>query len=301
MKKLIKVLRVLLMIILLLAGVGILLYPDFANWVESRRHVGFIQQYNADVALLREAEIAYEFERARIFNAGITDISINDPWGEGANDVTGTAEYYTLLRFGTSGIMGQLEIPRIRVDLPIFHGSTNAVLDRGVGHMPHTSLPIGGYGNHSLLTAHTGMVRARLFTDLIELTYGDYFIVTIAGQRLLYEVDRIDRFYPHQIDVLNTYIDRDLITLITCTPYAVNSHRLLVRGTRIPYHEDIFEDIEPIANELNIRHLAVIGILSFMTLISIFKWIRAKKRKKARKLMDLKHEKEYSEIFGDKE
>jgi len=286
------------MTIFLIAGIGILLYPDYMDWLESNRHASFIQQYNADVVLMAEVEIEYELERARIFNEGITDISINDPWGEGANDVTGTYEYYTLLRFGDSEIMGRIEIPRIRVDLPIFHGSTSAALDRGVGHMPHTSLPIGGYGNHSILTAHTGMVNARLFTDLIELRSGDHFVVTIGGHRLLYEVDQIDEVYPHEIDVLQTYVGRDLITLVTCTPYGVNSHRLLVRGTRIPYYEEVLEDIEPIATELNVRHLAVIGILIFIVLGSIYNWIAAKKRKNAKILLDLKHEKEYNELFG---
>jgi len=287
------------MIIFLIAGIGILLYPDYMNWHENNRHAGFIQQYNADIALMAEAEIEYELQRARIFNEGITDISINDPWGEGANDVTGTDEYYTLLRFGDSGIMGRIEIPRIRVDLPIFHGSTSAALDHGVGHMPHTSLPIGGYGNHSILTAHTGIVSARLFTDLIELDLGDHFVVTIGGHRLLYEVDQVDEVFPHEIDVLQTYVDRDLITLVTCTPYGVNSHRLLVRGTRVPYYEEInLEDIEPIATEINIRHLAVIGILIFIVLGSVYKWIAAKKRKNEKTLLDLKHEKEYNELFG---
>jgi len=300
MKKLISILRLILMLLFLIVGIGILLYPDYMDWLESNRHAGFIQHYNADVALMAEAEIEYELERARMFNEGITDISINDPWGEGANDAIGTDEYYTLLRFGDSEIMGRIEIPRIRVDLPIFHGSTSRVLDRGVGHMPHTSLPIGGYGNHSILTAHTGMVSARLFTDLIELGLGDNFVVTIGNQRLLYEVDQIDIVYPHQIDILQTVVDRDLITLVTCTPYGVNSHRLLVRGMRIPYYEDILEEIEPIATELNMRHLAVIGILTFIISGTLYKWIVAKKRKNANVLLDLKHEKEYEELFGDK-
>ena len=293
--------RGIMIIIILLLGIGILLYPDVMNWQANRTHTGIIQQYNADVALMLEADIAYQLERARIFNEGITDISINDPWDEGANDVVGTDEYYTLLNF--NNVMGRIEIPRIRVDLPIFHGSTSDVLDRGVGHMPHTSLPVGGYGNHSILTAHTGMINARLFNDLIELNIGDHFVVTIANYRLAYRVDRVDVVYPHEIDILQTYVDLDLITLVTCTPYGVNSHRLLVRGVRVPYHEVVLDEIEPIENELNIRQLAVIGIVGLITLIALVRGIILKKKRdklmSSEEYWDQKYETEYHKMFGD--
>ena len=266
-----------------MGGVGILLYPDIMNWYESRRHMAFVQEYNENIALMTEAEIEYELARARKFNSDITDISVNDPWGEGANDTHGTNEYYSLLNFGSDGVMGRIEIPRINVDLPIFHGSTSAVLDRGVGHMPHTSLPIGGYGNHSILTAHTGLINSRLFTDLIDLTFGDIFVVTVATNRIAFEVERIDIVLPHEIGILQTYEDRDLLTLVTCTPYGINSHRLLVRGMRIHYYEGMLEDIEVVTRGLNVRHLAVVGMLSFVVLVSIFRRIKAKKKRATRK------------------
>ena len=293
--------RFIIMIILLTIGVGVLLYPDIMNWYESRRHVAFLQEYNEIIDLMDPEEIEYELERARVFNEGITDISVNDPWGEGANDVSGTREYYTLLNFTGNGVMGRIEIPRIDVDLPVFHGSTSAVLDLGVGHMPHSSLPIGGYGNHSILTAHTGLVNSRLFTDLIELTYGDVFIVTVATNRIAFEVDRIDVVYPHEIDILQSYEDRDLITLVTCTPYGINSHRLLVRGTRVPYFEGMLDNIVSIDRELNIRHLAVIGMLAFVALVSFLRWLKRKRRKskKAMNNLNSKHEKEYAEIVWE--
>ena len=296
-----KRIRFIIMIILLAIGVGVLLYPDIMDWYESRRHVAFIQEYNEFIDLMDAEEIAYELERARVFNEGITDISVNDPWGEGANDISGTSLYYSLLNFTGNGIMGRIEIPRIEVDLPVFHGSTSAVLDRGVGHMPHSSLPIGGYGNHSILTAHTGLVNSRLFTDLIELTYEDIFIVTVATKRIAFAVDRIDIVLPHEIDILQSYEDRDLITLVTCTPYGVNSHRLLVRGTRIPYYEGIIDDIEAIDRELNIRHLAVIGMLAFVALVSFLRWLKRKRRKsqKGKSDMNSKHEREYAEIVWE--
>ena len=297
----IKLIRSTLMIILLAIGVGVLLYPDFMNWRESRQQIGFIQNYNENVALMAQAEIDYELERARIFNERITDISINDPWGEGANDIVGTAEYYTLLNFANTRMMGRIEIPVINVDLPIFHGSTDDVLSRGVGHMPHTSLPIGGYGNHSILTAHTGLVTARLFTDLVDLPVGEIFIITIATERMAYQVVDRNIVWPHEIEILQTYADRDLITLVTCHPYSVNSHRLLVLGERVPYYDGMLDDVESIINPIEWRHWVVAGMLTFVILVSAFRWFKAKKRKgkTVSDYLDEKHEREYDEIFGD--
>jgi len=286
--------------ILLLAGVGILLYPDFMNWYESRQHVGFFQEYNANVALMAAAEMEEQFERARIFNEGITDIQVNDPWGEGPNDTVGTEEYYSLLNFNHSNrMMARIEIPAIRVDLPIFHGSSSAVLDRGVGHMPHTSLPIGGYGNHSILTAHTGLVSMRLFTDLEHLPVGEVFVITVGDQRLLYQVVDRNIVLPQQIEGLQLYEDRDLITLVTCYPYAHNTHRLLVLGERIEYNEELLNNVEEVISWLNIRHLAVIGMLVFFGLLFLIKLRKKRKNQLSEKVLERKYEKEYNEMFGD--
>ena len=303
MRKIKRIIRTILIFLLLLAGIGILLYPDFMDWQESRQHIGFFQEYNENVSLMAAAELEEQFERARIFNEGITDISVNDPWGEGPNDTLGTEEYYTMLNFNHSNrMMARIEIPAIRVDLPIFHGSSSAVLDRGVGHMPHTSLPIGGYGNHAILTAHTGLVSMRLFTDLVHLPIGEVFVITVGNRRLAYEV--VERHYvlPHEIDRLVSYEDRDLVTLVTCYPYGHNTHRLLVIGERIYYHEDLLTDIEEVIVMLNVRHLAVIGMLAMLIIVSLFRWIKVLKKRRRDELdedaLDLKHEKEYNEMFG---
>lgn len=293
-----------IMFLMLLGGVGVLLYPDLLNWQESQQHIGFIQQYNENIALMAQAELDYQFERARIFNLSITDISMNDPWGQGASDVSGTAEYYSMLDFNhTNNMMARIEIPAINVDLPVFHGSTSAVLDRGVGHMPHTSLPIGGYGNHSVLTAHTGLIRSRLFTDLVDLPVGQIFVITVGDRRLAYQVYQRQIVWPHQIDVLQTEEDRDLVTLVTCYPYGINSHRLLVFGERIEYEEGMVELIEPIIDAWELRHLAVIALVALVILISIFRGIKAKKKKKRRqknmgKILDRRFDREYEELFG---
>jgi sortase A len=290
--------RVVLIFILLTIGVGILLYPDLMNEYERRRHVGFIQGYTEYVALMEASEIEDELQRARNHNETITDITVNDPWNEGVNNVKGTAEYYSILNFDPNGMMGRIEIPIINVDLPIFHGSTSEVLDRGVGHLPHTSFPIGGDGNHSILTAHTGLVNARLFTDLVRVTYGDIFVVTVAGTRIAYEVEQIDIVLPYEITHLQIDPDRDFITLVTCTPYGINSHRLLVRGERIAYEYGMVDEIQSTVAPFNARHLAVVLLLLLMLLITIVKGIRrVVKRSKIDE--DARFDREYDEVFWD--
>ena len=273
--------RKFLAITMLILGLGTLLYPDIANWHQSRQHQAFIQEHNEAIALVEDLKIAEELQLAHQHNATITDISVNDPWGAGANDVVGTQNYYQLLNFNENGVMARIEIPIINVDLPIFHSSTTEVLEKGVGHMPHTSLPVGGYGNHSVLTAHTGLVNARLFTDLELVSHGDIFIITVANQRLAYQVDQINIVYPHEIDILQTEADRDLVTLITCTPYSINSHRLLVRGSRIEYVADMLSDVDAINSAKNVRHLIVFCFLILLLLLLIFNRLRQKLKEKA--------------------
>lgn len=133
--------------------------------------------------------------------------------------------------------MARLQVPRIGVDLPVFHGTSETVLSRGVGHLFGSSLPVGGPGSHAVLTAHSAQPNATLFDRLPDLTAGDLFFVDVYGQRLAYRVDHIVVVLPHQVDALARIPGADQLTLVTCTPYAVNSHRLLVRGVRIPYTE----------------------------------------------------------------
>jgi len=268
-----RILQNILMIILLFFGVGILVYPDIANWWYNNRHIAMLQEYDEMVANMREEEIEYELDRARVFNEGLSGIHIEDPFVPKSGAVI-SAEYYSILNF--DGIMGRIEIPAIDVSLPIYHGTSDEVLNRGAGHMENTPFPIGGYGNHSIITAHTGLVNMRLFTDLITLTYGELFFVDVLNQRIAYKVDRVNVVLPHEIEVLVSYEDQDLITLVTCTPYAVNSHRLLVRGTRIEYTPDMADEIVA-EMPLNIRLMIVIGFSILFILIILF--FRKKKRK----------------------
>ena len=289
--KLKRILQNILMVILLLFGVGILVYPDIANWWYNNRHIAMLQEYDEIVEGMSEEEIEYELGRARAFNDGMSGIHIEDPFMPNSGAVI-SAEYYSILNF--DGIMGRIEIPVIDVNLPIFHGTSDETLNRGAGHMENTPFPIGGYGNHSIITAHTGLVNMRLFTDLIMLRNGDLFIVDVLGHRIAYEVDRIDIVLPHEIEILVSYEDRDLITLVTCTPYAVNSHRLLVRGTRVDYIPDMAEDIVDITVPLNTRLLIVIGFSILFMLIILFFWRKKRKATEGKKF-DEQIKREYEE------
>jgi len=284
-----KKLQNLLMVILLLLGIGILIYPDVANWWYNNRHDAMLQEYTEMVDEMSPEEIEYELERARVFNASLSGIHIEDPFVPQSGAVI-SAEYYSILNF--DGVMGLIEIPAINVSLPIFHGTSDEILDRGAGHMENTPFPIGGYGNHSIVTAHTGLVNMRLFTDLILLEEDDIFVIQVLNKRIAYKVDRIDVVYPHEIEILVSYEDRDLITLVTCTPYGVNSHRLLVRGTRTEYIPDMANEVSDIRSPLNIRLIIIIGFSLLFIIIIIF--FRNKKRKLA-KSFDQLVEREYEE------
>ena len=153
--------------------------------------------------------------------------------------------YNNILNLDQSGVMGYLEIPCISVDLPIYHGTDAEILERGVGHLAASSIPIGGKSTHSVLTGHTGLSSAKLFTDLTEMKKGDLFFINVLGQTLAYKVDQISVVRPKDTRKLRIVDGKDYVTLVTCTPYGVNSHRLLVRGTRVPYNgeEDATESV----------------------------------------------------------
>lgn len=265
----------LLMVILLILGVGILIYPDIADWWHSNQHASLLQEYDANVALMEAETIAHELERAQIFNDGLSGIHIEDPFVPGSGSVM-SHEYYSILNF--DGVMGRIEIPEIGVSLPIFHGTSDQVLERGVGHMENTPFPIGGYGNHAILTGHTGMVNMRLFTDLYRLRLGESkFFVQVLDHRIAYQVDSIDIVLPHEIEILYSDPNRDWITLVTCTPYGVNSHRLLVRGHRIEYIEGMGDEIPDVTTPISVRVMIVIGF-SFVFILII--WFYSRKKNK---------------------
>ena len=212
-----------------LAGICIMAYPAVSDW-RNRMHAGqAVQKYETQVKELSEAEIQEILGEARAYNKALKENP--DPWSEKSR----TPGYTEALRTERSGIMGCVMIEKIRVRLPFYHGTEEDVLQRAVGHVEGSSLPTGDKGGHAVLSAHRGLPSAKLFTDLPELASGDTFVITVLNKEMIYEVDQILTVLPDSPEVLEALgpvPGEDLVTLMTCTPYGINTHRLLVRGHR---------------------------------------------------------------------
>ena len=275
-----KILFVAIIIILFLLGLFLLFYSDISSWYNDRIQRGLTQTYNEDVARINSEEIENHFRRAREFNEALltNGTIIEDPFSAGEfNHALSFEKYLDILNI--RGVMGHLEIPLINVHLPIFHTTSMAVLDRGVGHIEGTSFPIGGIGTHSVLTAHSGLVHSTMFDDLEKMGIGDLFFINVLNKTLAYEVDQIEIVLPHEVESLRINRDKDQMTLITCTPYAINTHRLLVRGQRIPFSAGMQDEIEIIIRSFDFRKIILFIILFLFFLMLI---LFGKKKKKDR-------------------
>ncbi len=231
-------LKILLVTILFLCAFALMTYPFISNYIFEHQAGGIVETIEKTAETADKQKYQAEIERARLYNQKLVDghIKLKDPFDENMEEEN-QEEYKSLLNMNDEGIMGFIKIPCIDVSLPIYHGTTEDVLERGAGHLKNTSLPIGGAGTHSVITGHTGLSKAKLFTDLTELEKGDMFFLNVMGEKLAYKVDQISTVLPTEIDKLTVDKDKDYVTLVTCTPYGVNTHRLLVRGTRVDYVE----------------------------------------------------------------
>lgn len=233
--------------LIFLTGFGILTYPTISDQWNTYRQSQLISSYEQAVAVLEPEDYSREWELARNFDEALTRNNIyGDAFGDLEEDLTNT-EYWQVLNIAGDGVMGYLSIPRINVKLSIYHGTAEDVLQTGVGHMNGTKLPVGGEDTHSVLSAHRGLPSARLFTDIDQMVRGDKFYIHILDETLAYEVDQIlDMVDKDDMETLEDALQiipgEDYVTLFTCTPYGVNSHRLLVRGTRVPYNGE--EEVE---------------------------------------------------------
>ena len=242
----------LLAAIFMIAGFSLLFYPDLSNMQKSMIHSAILREYDRFVYQLPPEEIARQLYRAGEVNARLSALPPGHPLllGELAQN---PQDYYQTLY--AQGVMAWLDIPSIDVSLPVYHGTGSEVLMKGVGHLEGTAFPTGGEGTHAALTTHSGMPGTRLFTDLHQMRIDDKFFISVLGQRLAYQVDQITVILPHEIEYLRVTPGQDFVTLITCTPVALNTHRLLVRGTRIPYVEYMADAIppEPLPTGLKLR------------------------------------------------
>ena len=234
-------------VVLFLTALGLTLYPLLSNYVNQKyaskiqtAYQELIQQ--TDDSVLQEAK-----QRAIAYNLAIIP-GTADAYSEEAL-LTAAEDYERQLDIAGSGIMGYVEIPKIQVNLPIYHGTEAEVLDRGVGHLLGSSLPVGGKSTHTILSGHSGMASQKMFTDLEQLTRGDVFYLNVLNETLAYQITEINTVLPYETDLLGIVSGEDLCTLVTCTPYGVNTHRLLVRGSRIPYEEAAVLDEEAASTE----------------------------------------------------
>ena len=224
-----------IIIFLLLAGAALFLYPAFSSWLAEQNRALVIAEYDSAVQEVPTQALDEEWEKACRYNESLIGEPVRDPFLEGSG-IALPQNYMEVLSLFDA--MGSVEIPIISVNLPIYHGSDSETLEKGAGHLRQTALPIGGEKTHAVLTAHTGLPNAKMFDGLTSLVIGDKFYLHILGRTLAYQVDAINVVKPDEVELLNPIEGEDHVTLLTCTPYGVNSHRLLVRGVRIPYVEE---------------------------------------------------------------
>lgn len=272
-------------ILVILLGAGAAAYPLIAS-INNEHTQSLVQtEYEEKLQQLDTSEIDAALAAAREYNKTISTVQIED-----VNKIkTDLPPYEDLLNLANNGIMGYIEIPAINIDLPIYHGTTGAAMEKGAGHMEGTSLPVGGVGTHAVISAHSGMAGAKLFTDLDKLEPGDVFFVTVCNQKLAYEVDNIAVVEPTDIDLIRIDTQQDYVTLLTCTPYGVNTHRLLVRGHRVEMAEEAIAEVEEKAEPAASTWIEkyeqgiLIGVAIFLGLLLIALLVYFIKRRKDKK------------------
>lgn len=242
-----KYITTILVCMMFTAGLSLLLYPFVSNQWNNYRQSQLITTYEETVNQLEEiGRVDYETEwvKARNYNNELIPYILPDSFSTAEFPEEGDEDYLSCLNLTDDGMMGYVQIPKIGVRLPVYHTTSEDVLQKAAGHLPGSSLPVGGEGTHAVISAHRGLPSAALFTDLDKLKEGDTFLLSILNDTLCYEVDQITEVEPTETGALEAEEGKDLVTLLTCTPYGVNSHRLLVRGHRVPY-EEIEEETAP--------------------------------------------------------
>ena len=266
-----------LLILVFIIGLSLLLYPTVSDYWNSCHQSRAIATYTETIATLENEEYQKVLEAARVYNQNLKIKEGNLTLTEEELD-----EYNRQLNVGGDGVMGYVEIPSIDVHLPIYHGTDEAVLQVAIGHIEGTSLPVGGEGTHCVISGHRGLPSAKLFTDLDELVEGDRFLMKILDETLTYEVDQILIVEPHEIEALQPEAEKDLCTLVTCTPYGINSHRLLVRGHRVE-NEIEEKTVRVTADAIRVEPIRVAPIVAIPILLILFIWLMVAYRKPKKK------------------
>ena len=267
----------LILILVFFVGLSVMLYPTISDYVNQRNQSRAVASYAQDVDTMTDADYSAYFDAADAFNA---QVAANENALYRPDQLSG---YYDTLDITGTGIMGYITITKIGVELPIYHGTSDSVLQIAAGHLEGTSLPVGGASTHAVISAHRGLPSAKLFTNLDQLEVGDTFTITVLDRVLTYEVDKITIVLPTQTDDLLVADGKDYVTLMTCTPYGINTHRLLVRGRRVET-PDQFKRIRVTAEALKIEPIIVAPVMALpmLLILLIGMLLSTRKRKKTR-------------------
>ena len=272
-----KRLSTVILILVFLTGLSLLLYPTVSDYWNSFHQSRAIASYDSEVAALDNTDYETLWTAAQDYNRRLA--RQENPLVQSEEDL---AEYEDLLNLDGTGAMGYIEIPELKVSLPIYHGVDEGVLQVAVGHIPGTSLPTGGEGTHCVLSGHRGLPSAKLFTNLDQLCEGDTFLLRVLDETLTYEVDQILIVEPHEVEPLAIDPGQDYCTLVTCTPYGINTHRLLVRGHRIENQAGA-NSARVTADAMQIEPAVVAPMVAAPILLLLMLWILLRKPRKEKR------------------
>lgn len=273
MKRIKKNMSTIILVLIFLLGLSLLLYPSLSDYWNSLHQSRAIANYVEEVAQIEDIDYEKMLNDAENYNTQL--LAKSNRWYLSENEVE---EYESLLNIGDTGVMGYIEIPSIKVSLPIYHGTDAAVLQVAVGHIEGSSLPVGGESTHCVVSGHRGLPSAKLFTNLDQLKEGDIFILRVLDEILTYEVDQIRIVEPNELQDLEIEEGKDLCTLVTCTPYGVNSHRLLIRGHRTANIDKNTTRVT--ADAIQFDPVLVAPVIAVPILGILFIWIMVRYRRK---------------------
>lgn len=269
-----KNLSSIILVLIFIIGLSLLLYPSFSDYWNSFHQSRAIASYAQSVTTIDDDQYEKMWAQAQEYNTTLA--KKQNRWVLSEEEYE---EYEDLLNIGGTGIIGYIEIPNIKVSLPIYHGVDEAVLQIAVGHIEGSSLPVGGEGTHCVISGHRGLPSAKLFTNLDEMEEGDLFMMRVLDETLTYEVDQIRIVEPEDLSALEIEEGKDLCTLVTCTPYGINSHRLLVRGHRVENLESA-SSIRVTADAMQIDPVMVAPVIAVPILLILLIWLLVHYRKR---------------------
>ena len=273
-------------ILIFLAGLSLLLYPLVANQWNNHRQKLLISNYErivADKEAAGNIDYAAEMKKAEAYNDALLPSILPDSFAVADASTETDSSYEDSLNIAGDGMMGIVEIPKIAIKLPIYHGTGDEVLQKAAGHLEGSSLPIGGESTHAVISAHRGLPSASLFTDLDQLEIGDHFLIHVLDETLCYEVDQILVVDPEDTSALAVEDGEDLVTLLTCTPYGVNTQRLMVRGHRVPYEEQTVADEQTPLSGLSLHTNYLLWVIVGIVVTGVFILILFIREKKLQK------------------